>query len=429
MQPMAVAPLSGEFLEQKNLLRKLLAREAELAASVPGLDRDGGSTLPTANAGAEGGDGWATVLGAGTDDPMSFLTRSSGALTPIIENPLLKGLQMLERERQLIQQLADLDGKKPSSTVAAMKIVAGTPLVPPPGSATAAAAAAATVSTVASPPARQPLITAALYARQQAELGEEEPPEGAAWGEAGRGGDSTPVSAATTYKRAEKKRDDPLLVIIRHGKTGPSPHHSVEIIVPVLSTHRSSSFYYCVVKEYNKLGIFTGWLDVPLSEDGRKEAMAAGRLLKRHGITFDVVYTSWLSRAIETAWLVLDELDCLWLPIIKVRYRVSCAELRNASHCLPPLPLPQILSVASRGGSTKGCTAGSQVRCAMNCPGVPPPSLPHSYHRHVQSGDKRAPRRETVQAVEARVRHPTAPRLILLLVVPGQRRPLRRQRP
>jgi hypothetical protein len=116
-----------------------------------------------------------------------------------------------------------------------MKIVAGTPLVPPPGSATAAAAAAAaTASTVASPPARQPLITAALYARQQAELGEEEPPEGAVWGEAGRGGDSTPVSAATTYKRAEKKRDDPLLVIIRHGKTGPSPHHSVEIIVPVL---------------------------------------------------------------------------------------------------------------------------------------------------------------------------------------------------
>ena len=64
-----------------------------------------------------------------------------------------------------------------------------------------------------------------------------------------------------------------------------------------------------LASEYNKLGIFTGWLDVPLSEDGRKEAIAAGRLLKRHGITFDVVYTSWLSRAIETAWLVLDELD------------------------------------------------------------------------------------------------------------------------
>jgi bisphosphoglycerate-dependent phosphoglycerate mutase family 1 len=39
--------------------------------------------------------------------------------------------------------------------------------------------------------------------------------------------------------------------------------------------------------------------------------------LKAHGFEFDVVYTSWLSRAIETAWLVMDELDCLWLPIIK----------------------------------------------------------------------------------------------------------------
>ena len=36
-----------------------------------------------------------------------------------------------------------------------------------------------------------------------------------------------------------------------------------------------------------------------------------------HGIEFDVVYTSWLSRAIETAWLVLNELDSIWLPIIK----------------------------------------------------------------------------------------------------------------
>jgi len=45
--------------------------------------------------------------------------------------------------------------------------------------------------------------------------------------------------------------------------------------------------------------------------------MEAGRLLKAHGFEFDVVYTSWLSRAIETAWLVLDEMDCLWLPIIK----------------------------------------------------------------------------------------------------------------
>lgn len=50
---------------------------------------------------------------------------------------------------------------------------------------------------------------------------------------------------------------------------------------------------------------------------GRQEAQKAGRVLRMHGLTFDVVYTSWLSRAIETAWLVLNELDLLWLPIIK----------------------------------------------------------------------------------------------------------------
>ena len=47
------------------------------------------------------------------------------------------------------------------------------------------------------------------------------------------------------------------------------------------------------------------------------EAVSAGKLLKSHGFTFDIVYTSWLGRAIETSWLVLSELDLLWLPIIK----------------------------------------------------------------------------------------------------------------
>ena len=69
--------------------------------------------------------------------------------------------------------------------------------------------------------------------------------------------------------------------------------------------------------DYNKLGIFTGWDDAPLSAEGLTQAHEAGRLLRLHGIRFDVVYTSWLSRAIETAWAVVDELDLLWLPIIK----------------------------------------------------------------------------------------------------------------
>jgi 2,3-bisphosphoglycerate-dependent phosphoglycerate mutase len=83
-------------------------------------------------------------------------------------------------------------------------------------------------------------------------------------------------------------RRDPVIVIIRHGKT-----------------------------EHNKLGLFTGWEDAPLAPDGVEEAREAGRLLRLHGFEFDVVYTSWLSRAIETALYVLDELDSLWLPMIK----------------------------------------------------------------------------------------------------------------
>lgn len=54
-----------------------------------------------------------------------------------------------------------------------------------------------------------------------------------------------------------------------------------------------------------------------LTPEGRKEARAAGQLLKLHGFEFDVVYTSWLTRAIETAWIVLEELELLWLPITK----------------------------------------------------------------------------------------------------------------
>jgi 2,3-bisphosphoglycerate-dependent phosphoglycerate mutase len=49
--------------------------------------------------------------------------------------------------------------------------------------------------------------------------------------------------------------------------------------------------------------LFTGWFDAPLASEGREEAIQAGKLLKAHGFEFDVVYTSWLSRAIETAWV------------------------------------------------------------------------------------------------------------------------------
>jgi len=68
---------------------------------------------------------------------------------------------------------------------------------------------------------------------------------------------------------------------------------------------------------WNKENRFTGWTDVDLSDRGREEAAAAGRLLKDGGYTFDIAYTSVLKRAIRTLWLAQDALDLLWIPVVK----------------------------------------------------------------------------------------------------------------
>ncbi len=68
---------------------------------------------------------------------------------------------------------------------------------------------------------------------------------------------------------------------------------------------------------WNKENRFTGWTDVDLSEKGREEAIAAGRLLRDEGYVFDIAYTSVLKRAIRTCSMTLDELDLLWIPVEK----------------------------------------------------------------------------------------------------------------
>jgi len=60
---------------------------------------------------------------------------------------------------------------------------------------------------------------------------------------------------------------------------------------------------------------FTGWTDVDLTAQGAAEALAGARLLAEAGLTFDVAHTSLLKRAIRTLWIVLDELDLMWLPV------------------------------------------------------------------------------------------------------------------
>ena len=67
--------------------------------------------------------------------------------------------------------------------------------------------------------------------------------------------------------------------------------------------------------EWNRQNRFTGWTDVPLDEKGIQEATEAGRILHEEGYVFDVAYTSLLSRAIKTLWLVLEEMDLMWVPV------------------------------------------------------------------------------------------------------------------
>lgn len=69
--------------------------------------------------------------------------------------------------------------------------------------------------------------------------------------------------------------------------------------------------------EWNKENRFTGWKDVDLSEQGKAEAHAAGKLLKAEGFAFDEAYTSVLKRAIRTLWIILDEMDLMWIPETK----------------------------------------------------------------------------------------------------------------
>lgn len=66
---------------------------------------------------------------------------------------------------------------------------------------------------------------------------------------------------------------------------------------------------------WNKENRFTGWTDIDLSEKGIEEARNAGKTLKNLGYTFDVAYTSVLKRAIRTLWLILDEMDLMWVQI------------------------------------------------------------------------------------------------------------------
>jgi 2,3-bisphosphoglycerate-dependent phosphoglycerate mutase len=67
--------------------------------------------------------------------------------------------------------------------------------------------------------------------------------------------------------------------------------------------------------DWNLKNLFTGWTDVDLTEQGIREATRAGQLLKAQDITFDMAFTSVLTRAIRTLWLILSEMELMWIPV------------------------------------------------------------------------------------------------------------------
>ncbi|HPW77053.1 MAG TPA: 2,3-diphosphoglycerate-dependent phosphoglycerate mutase [Candidatus Omnitrophota bacterium] len=111
---------------------------------------------------------------------------------------------------------------------------------------------------------------------------------------------------------------------------------------------------------WNKENRFTGWTDVDLSEKGLKEATEAGQLLKKEGYCFDIAFTSVLKRAIRTLWNVLDQMDLMWIPVVRdwrlnerhygslqglnksetaAKYGEAQVKIWRRSYDVPPMPL------------------------------------------------------------------------------------------
>jgi 2,3-bisphosphoglycerate-dependent phosphoglycerate mutase len=118
---------------------------------------------------------------------------------------------------------------------------------------------------------------------------------------------------------------------------------------------------------WNRENRFTGWTDVDLSERGREEAHEAGRLLREGGYVFDLAYTSVLKRAIRTLWIALDELDLMWIPVVK-SWRL------NERH------------YGALQGLNKGETAArhgeAQTKIWRRSYDIPPPALAPGDERH-----------------------------------------------
>jgi 2,3-bisphosphoglycerate-dependent phosphoglycerate mutase len=124
---------------------------------------------------------------------------------------------------------------------------------------------------------------------------------------------------------------------------------------------------------WNKENRFTGWQDVDLSEKGRAEALEAGRTLKKLGFEFDLACVSVLKRALRTLFIVQDEMDALWMPVLK-SWRL------NERHYGALTGLNKSETAARHGEE--------QVKIWRRSYDVPPPSLEITDDRH-PSKDKK----------------------------------------
>jgi len=118
---------------------------------------------------------------------------------------------------------------------------------------------------------------------------------------------------------------------------------------------------------WNKDNRFTGWTDVDLSDKGRDEAALAGRQIGEAGFTFDLAFTSVLTRAIRTCWIVLDHLNLLWIPMEK-NWRL------NERHYGALQGLNKAETAAKHGEA--------QTKIWRRSYDIPPPPLDHDDARH-----------------------------------------------
>jgi 2,3-bisphosphoglycerate-dependent phosphoglycerate mutase len=147
---------------------------------------------------------------------------------------------------------------------------------------------------------------------------------------------------------------------------------------------------------WNLENLFTGWTDVDLTAQGEAEARQAGRTLEERGITFDIAFTSVLTRAIRTLWLVMQEMNLAWVPVER-HWRL------NERHYGALQGLNKAETLAKHGAE--------QVKIWRRSYDVPPPPVAPDDERHPRHDRRYAgldpttlPATESLQSTLARVR-------------------------